>query len=466
MSLRLHFLGAAREVTGSMFVLDTPGGSLLVDCGMFQGRRAESRERNATLPARAVDADAAILTHAHVDHSGNLPMLVKRGYRGAIWSTAATRDVAALMLHDSARIQAADAEYLNRVFADERGWVPIEPLYDEADVDDAMRRFIGVPYRHDFAPLPGVRARLLDAGHILGSAQVVLDVDDHGVHRRIVFSGDLGRAGLPLLCDPEPPPRPVDVAILESTYGNRLHGDVASMHADLERVVRETVARGGKVVIPSFALGRTQELLYVLHELHRAGRLPRVPVYVDSPLATSVTAVFTLHHELLDRPARERFQRDGALFDFEGVHYVKSREDSMAINALEGPAVIISASGMAESGRILHHLRNTVEDPRNTVVIVGFMAEHTLGRRLVERRPRVRILGIERELNARVEVLNAFSAHADRDGLLAWAEACGDLRALYLVHGEPDQQAPLLDALRERGLKVSAPHRLETVELP
>lgn len=443
MSLRIHFLGAAREVTGSMFLLETDGGNLLVDCGMFQGHRDEARERNRELPRVAVHADAMVLTHAHIDHSGSVPTLVKRGFTGRIHATPATSDVAALMLRDSARIQAADAEYLNRRFGEDPGWVPIEPVYDEDDVDAAIARFNPEPYRRVFEPLPGMRAWLLDAGHILGSSSLVLDVEDAGTKRRFVFSGDLGRAGLPILKDPELPPTPIDYAILESTYGNRIHGDVARMHEELERVVKQTVERRGRLVIPAFALGRTQEILLVLNQLRQAGRLPPIPVFVDSPLATGVTEVYRRHPECFDRDAESFAATVGAIFDFPELRFVATREDSIALNDYPDPCIILSASGMAEAGRVLHHLRHAIGDPRNTIAIVGFMAQHTLGRRLAEGRQRVRILGVEQDVQAQVEVLDVFSAHAGRDGLLRWAQACGPVRSFFLVHGEPEQQEPL-----------------------
>jgi metallo-beta-lactamase family protein len=464
--VKLTFFGAAEEVTGSMFLLELEAGTLLVDCGLFQGRRAEARERNRRLPAAVVAADAAILTHAHIDHSGNLPTLVKAGFRGAIHATLATYDLCAYMLRDAARIQEGDAAYLNRKYADEPDFEPVVPLYEEEDAVRALERFVAVPYHLRFTPLPGVTATLLNSGHILGSAEVVLDVTEGGRSRRLVFSGDLGRAGLPIIRDPEHPPRPIDHVIMESTYGNRLHGAVEQMHDDLERIVRETVARGGKIIVPAFAVGRTQEILYVLHELVRAGRLPPIPVYIDSPLATSVTEVFRLHPECFDAETRAFLDERGDLFAFDGVRFVRSREESIALNELGGPAIIISASGMAEAGRILHHLRNHVEDERNTIVIVGFMAQHTLGRRIAERHQRVKIWGVERDLRARVEVLDAFSAHADRNDLMGFAEACGvGTRRFFLVHGEPESQAALRAAMVGRGMSVAVPRRGETVVL-
>jgi metallo-beta-lactamase family protein len=463
--VRLTFLGAAQEVTGSMFLLEVGSGSILVDCGFFQGRREESRRRNRVLPAEATGASAAILTHAHIDHSGGLPTLVKAGFRGSIYATPATRDLCACMLRDSARIQEADAAYLNAKFADDPDFTKIEPIYDEEDVISALGRMVGIPYHHSFQPLPGVTATFLDAGHILGSAEVVLDVDLEGARRRLVFSGDLGRKGLPIIRDPEYPEKPIDYVVMESTYGDRAHADVDEMRGDLARVISETVARGGKVIVPAFAVGRTQELLHSLGVLTREGRLPRVPVFVDSPLALNVTEVFKLHPECYDAKTRAALEANGDVFGAEIVRFVSSRAESIALNDLAGPAVIIAAAGMAEAGRILHHLRHHVEDERNTILIVGFMAQHTLGRRLVERRQRVKIWGVERDLRARVEVLSSFSAHADKNDLMTFANACGVTPRIFLVHGEPDQQEPLSTALRQQGFRVETPVRGQTVEL-
>ncbi len=449
-----------------MHLVEAPQGRILIDCGFYQGRRQEARERNLHLPREAIEADAVILTHAHIDHSGSLPTLVKRGYRGSIWATPATRDLAAHMLRDSARIQEGDARWLNRKRADEGDHQPVVPIYDEEDAIATLSRIIGVPYGTPFSPLPGVTARFIDAGHILGSAQVVLDVPDgdHGA-RRLVFSGDLGRRGIPILRDPEVPERP-DYLIMESTYGDRVHGTIAQMHDDLERVVKATIAKKGKLIVPAFALGRTQELIFVLHQLHRAGRIPELPVFVDSPLATHVTEVFKLHPECFDADMRAFAERVGEPFTFPSLRYVGSAEESMRLNHLEGSAIIISASGMCESGRVLHHLKNNVSDERNTILIVGFMAQHTLGRRLVERRPRVRILGVERDLFAHVEVMSAFSAHADKNDLRDYALAArGSARHIFLVHGEPEQQEMLRSALIREGLRVTNPARFDVVTL-
>jgi metallo-beta-lactamase family protein len=454
--ITVRFLGAAQEVTGSMHLVECSAGRLLIDCGMYQGRREESRARNARLPAAAIGADAAVLTHAHIDHSGSLPTLVKAGFRGRIYGTPATRDLAAYLLRDAARIQVQDAEYLNRKFGDDPQWNAVKPIYDEQDAITAVGRFVGVPYEQTFAPLVGVQARLIEAGHILGSSQVVLDVPDGTSPRRLVFSGDLGRKDLPILRDPAPIDR-ADYVFMESTYGDRVHAPVAQMEDELAAVVHDAIAKKGKVLVPAFAVGRTQEIVYALHKLHLAGRIPEVPIFVDSPLATNVTDVFRRHPECYDEETRVFVEQNGSPFSFSTLRYVESKEESMRLNGLREPAIIVASSGMCEAGRILHHLKNGVSDDRNTILIVGFQAQHTLGRRLVERRPRVRILGVERDLYARVVVMNGFSAHADKNDLNAYARGVKGARRVFLVHGEPEQQAPLKALLRGEGLAVDNP---------
>jgi metallo-beta-lactamase family protein len=462
--IHVRFLGAAREVTGSMHLVDTPGGKLLIDCGMFQGRREESRQRNRHLPPEAVAADACILTHAHIDHSGSLPTLVKSGYRGKIYGTPATRDLCVYMLRDAARIQMQDAEYLNRKFADDPEWKPITPIYDEDDAIATMQRFVGVPYDALFAPLPGVQVRLIEAGHILGSAQVVVEVADEGVTRRLVFSGDLGRRDLPILRDPAPTGG-ADYLFMESTYGDRVHAPIAAMEDQLAEVVAETVAKKGKVIVPAFAVGRTQEIIYALHKLYLEKRIVDLPVFVDSPLAVNVTTVFKAHPECYDEQTRKFVEDNGPAFTFSTLRYIENKEDSIKLNDLQGPAIIIASSGMCEAGRILHHLKNNVSDDRNTILIVGFQAQHTLGRRLVERRPRVKVLGVERDLYARVVVMNGFSAHGDKNDLVAYARGAKGARRVFLVHGEPAQQEPLMQLLRGDGITVDSPAAGDQAEL-
>jgi len=429
---------------------------------MFQGRRAESQRKNTELPMAIGDIEAVVLSHAHIDHSGRLPFLVREGYRKTIWSTPATRDLCALMLADSAHIQQKDAEHLARHHRSS-----IAPLYDQTDVEETMKLMTAVPYGREFEVIPGVRATFLDAGHILGSAIVVLDCEEGGVRRRLAYSGDLGRSGQPIIGDPQIP-KAVDRVILESTYGNRTHSPLADMQEALAEIVRETAARGGRILIPAFAVGRTQEILYDLHALLREQRIPELPIYVDSPLAIDATGVFSMHTEVFDQT--ERMVRDVRdLFDFRLVHYTRDVEESKALNNLRGPMIIIAASGMVESGRILHHLAHGASDPRNTILIVGFQAEHTLGRRIVERQPVLRVFDEQVPLRAEVRVLNGYSAHADRNELEAWLTATAAVALerprVWLVHGEAEAQDGLAGTLREHGFDVAVPNPGETVTL-
>ena len=450
MTVEVECLGATGTVTGSMHVVRAPEASVLMDCGLFQGRRAEARARNEQLPFRAADMSAMVLSHAHIDHSGLIPTLVREGYRGKIFCTPATQDLCTAMLMDSAHIQAADARYLN-ARAERAGEPPVEPLYTLEDVERALRRFEPIDYHQRHPIAPGVVLEFLDAGHVLGSAIVQLDVDDLGLRRRIVYSGDLGRRGMPILRDPEIPTG-ANFLLLESTYGDRLHGPIQRSDEQLAEIITETFARGGKVLIPSFALERAQEIIFALKRLRRAGRLPAVPVYVDSPLTVRVTDIFRRHPEAFDREALSMTSADDSPFDFEDLHYVRSVEESKALTRSDEPSVIISASGMCENGRIVHHLKALLGQSIHTVVIVGWQAQHTLGRRLVEQRQRVRIFGVERERRASVVVLDGYSAHADADDLVAFASAVreqGQLRRIALVHGEPPAQEKLRKALEE-----------------
>ncbi len=457
--MHIEFSGAAREVTGSCHILRVGKRTVLLDCGLYQGHRAESREKNLRLPLPIEEIDAVILSHAHIDHAGRLPFLVNRGYKGTIWATAATRDLCAIMLADSANIQEKDAAFLEK-----RGREHAEPLYGLVDATHTQDLMVGMPYHKWFDVTDGVRALFVDAGHILGSASVVIEMREGNETRRLVFSGDIGRDGLAIIRDPEPPTGGADVIICESTYGNRDHESVDDAREHLARVVRETAARGGRVLIPAFAVGRTQELVYDLHGLQRDGRIPSIPIAIDSPLAISATAVFAMHPETFDQSeALVRHETD--LFDFPMVTYTREVEASRALNTQRGPMIIIAASGMVESGRILHHLRHGASDPRNTVLIVGFQAEHTLGRRIVEKRPVIKVFGDEVELNAQVEVLNGYSAHGDRAQLRQWL---GEVRSggvssgrgsprVHLVHGEPPAQDAFIATLQGDGFTVDAP---------
>jgi metallo-beta-lactamase family protein len=452
--VEIQFVGAAQTVTGSMHIVRTEHATVLLDCGLFQGKRRESFEVNRHLRVRASEIDVVVLSHAHIDHSGALPMLGKSGFDGAIYATPATRDLAALMLRDAAAIQKADARHLNKQAVREgREGELIEPIYSEEDVLDTLSRFVSVPYHRPISIANGVRVTFFDAGHVLGSAITVLDIEEGGKKRRIVFTGDLGRAGRPILRDPEIP-EGADVLITESTYGDRLHDSGDKMEEDLAGVVDRTVKRGGKVLIPSFALERAQEVIYTLKKLRRAGKIPPVPVYVDSPLTVRITDVFKLHPECYDAEARALLRGPDTPFDFDELEYIEDRERSKELDREGESCIIISASGMCEAGRILHHLKSGVEDERNTVLIVGYQAQHTLGRRLVERRARVKIFGVERERRAEVVVLNGFSAHADQRDLIGFADGCrerGPLGRIALVHGEPAPQRTLAGLLRERG---------------
>lgn len=452
--MEILFHGAAGEVTGSCHVLRINGKTVLLDFGMFQGRRAETAEKNSSLPVPPDQIDALVLSHAHIDHSGRLPYLAREGYTRSVFCTPATHDLCAIMLLDSAHIQEKDADFLAR---HKRSFVP--PLYGQRHVAQIMSQMVSVPYDREFDVVPGVRATFVDAGHILGSASVVLDCHEGSRQVRLVFSGDVGRWGLPIIRDPQPP-KGADAVIMESTYGDRDHESVAEMPDRLAEVVRSTAARGGRVIVPSFAVGRTQELVYDLHRLAHAGRIPSIPIYIDSPLAIDATTVFTAHPEVFDQ-TEDFVARTRELFQFELVHYTRDVNESKALNQQRGPMVIIAASGMAESGRILHHLAHNAPDPRSTVLIVGFQAEHTLGRRIVERRPMLKIFGDEVPLRAKVEILNGYSAHGDRGELRRWIGAVTEggtaKPPVWLVHGEQTAREALGAQLRSDGYRIELP---------
>ena len=462
--MEIEFSGAAREVTGSCHILRVGGKTVLLDCGLFQGKRSESDAKNRRLPIPVDAIDAIVVSHAHMDHTGRLPFLVRQGYRGPIFCTPATHDLSAVMLADSAHIQQKDAEFLAR-----RGRGFVEPLYEAADATRTVGQMICVPYGRPFDVVPGIRATYHDAGHILGSASVVLECGEGAERSRVVFSGDVGRWGLPIIRDPQPPEGGADVVLMESTYGNRDHPPAEDMRGQLAAIVRETAARGGRVLIPAFAVGRTQEVLYDLHALVRAGEVPQLPIYIDSPLAIEATSVFAMHPEVFDR-GESLVTEVQDLFRFGLVHYTRDVSESKALNAQRGPMIVIAASGMAESGRILHHLAHGAPDPRNTVLIVGFQAEHTLGRRIVEQRPMLKIFGDEVPLRARVATLNGYSAHGDRSELQRWLDAVrgGAAKAppVWLVHGEPEAQGALVQQLGAKGYAAQAPAPGTRLALP
>jgi metallo-beta-lactamase family protein len=451
--MRLLFLGGVRTVTGSMHVLEMKGHRLLLECGLFQGHRRESIERNRVLPIPfdVKMIDSAILSHAHIDHAGNFPTLVKKGFPGNIFSTPATRDLCSAMLMDAAFIQEQDAEYINRHEYYDPDLGPVEPLYNDGDVVQTLTQFVSVDYHRDFKVSPQIQAKFLDAGHVLGSSIIQLDVKNGAGSTRIAFTGDLGRRNMPLTRDPEIPIKP-NYLIMESTYGNRVHEPVAGMREQLARIINETYQRRGKVIVPSFSLERTQVLVFLLGQLFKDKEIPKMPVYVDSPLSVRLTDIFKMHPECFEEEVRNMIERGKDPFAHANLRYTTSVAESIALNTREDPMIIISASGMCEGGRVVHHIRNNMANPNNTILIVGFMAKHTMGRRIVERQRKLRIFGVERELNARVEVINSFSAHADRDELLDFVEHCGkELKGIFIVHGDEDQSLALADHLKAKG---------------
>jgi metallo-beta-lactamase family protein len=462
--MQLTIQGAAREVTGSCHVVQAHGKTIVLDCGMFQGRRAEVQQKNLTLPVPVEQIDAVVLSHAHIDHSGRLPLLVRNGYKKAIHATAATADLCEPMLMDSAHIQEKDAEFLAK-----RKREFMEPLYGIRDAQRTAELTVPHGYEKRFEVAPGIFVTFYEAGHILGSASIALDIVNGNESRRLVFSGDIGRSGLPIIRDPKPPEN-ADWVLMESTYGNRDHGSVEDARAKLAQVVRETAARGGRVLVPAFAVGRTQELVYDLHQLAEAGEIPRLPIYIDSPLATKATAVFEKNADVFDQSEGfVRTHNGQSLFQMPLLRYTPDVEDSKALSRATGPMVVISASGMCESGRIVHHLQQGAGNPRNTILIVGFQAEHTLGRRIVERRDVIKTFGEEVPLRAQVAVLNGYSAHADRSELAAWLKGVREtsprLRDVYLVHGEPEAQDAFGERLKGEGYRVGMPSLGERISL-
>jgi metallo-beta-lactamase family protein len=469
--MKIHFHGAAQTVTGSQHLLEINGYKLLLECGLYQGRRADTYQVNQNFPYNPAKVDALILSHAHIDHSGNLPNLVKQGYRGPIYTTPASAHLANIMLIDSGHIHELDVEYVNKKRA-KRGEPPVEPLYTMDDAAMVAQHFEPHAYDHPFEPVPGVVARLVDAGHILGSAAVVLDIEENGGNKRrklrLWFSGDVGRPRLPLISDPVLP-SDADYMIMESTYGDKVHREPAQAYEEMNRVVNRTVQRQGKVIIPAFAVGRTQELVYFLHQMIDSGSLPPIPVYVDSPLAANASDVFRAHPECFDEETQQFIAqaKHKSVLGFNNLTYTRSVEESKALNDRTDPMVIISASGMAETGRILHHLKNNIEDPKNTIMIVSWQAPDTLGRRLADREERVKIFGEVYERRAEVSTIGGLSAHAGQTFLMEYARATQHrLKGLFLVHGEPGPAGVLREKLGEAGLhKIVYPERHAVVEL-
>jgi len=453
MAIALYSLGAAEEVTGSKHVLEVGGRSYLIDCGAFQGKRAEADRKNREFGIEVDKIEAVVLTHGHFDHCGMIPLLPKRGYTGTIYATPATRDIASLVMMDSARIQARDADYLRKQASRKGEKFEWQPLYDEQDAITATSQIVSVSYKRPLLIGEGVKLEFFDAGHILGSAIALITVKRDGKETRIAYSGDLGRKGKPIIRDPDLIPAP-DYLVLESTYGNRRHDSADNALTRLGELARRAVKTGGRIIIPAFAVERTQELVYYFHLLVDQGVIPEIPIYVDSPMATNATTIFQVHPECFDAETNDAFiKHHKNPFGFNALHFTSSVEESKALNDLKGAAIIISADGMCEAGRIQHHLAHSISDPNATILIVGYMAEHTLGRRIRDREAEVKIHGQWYTVKAQVEAIDAFSAHADYQETLDWLQAIDTsrLKKIFLVHGEHDAQIALQEHLAEKG---------------
>ncbi|HYG22179.1 MAG TPA: MBL fold metallo-hydrolase [Verrucomicrobiae bacterium] len=446
--MRIHFFGATRTTTGSMYLLEVNGKKLLLECGLFQGRRDETMDRNRHFPFNPATVDAVVLSHAHIDHCGNLPNLCVQGFEGNIYCTFATRDLASVMLEDSAQIQQADAAFVSKKRA-KQGLPPVKPLYTPTQAEKAVRQFVAINYDRPFPVLDGVSVTFRDAGHILGSAQVVLDVQEGARRFRYLFSGDIGRGNDDILRDPHVV-EDVDFLQIESTYGARVHSPKSNANEEVGRLVRDTVERGGKVIIPSFSVGRTQQIVYTLHQLADAGQLPSIPMFVDSPLSVNATEIFRLHPECFNERIYQFLRERENPFGMENLTYIREAARSMKLNDLQGPALIISASGMAEAGRIRHHLKNNIGDPKNLVLFVGYCAEHTLGAQILNGRNPVNIFGEPYHVGAQVASIDSFSGHADKNELGQYVERLtGPLKKISVIHGEESQALAFGETLRQ-----------------
>jgi len=464
--MNIEFLGAARTVTGSMHLLQINGSRVLLDCGLFQGKRAEANDRNKNFPFDPKMIDAVILSHAHIDHSGNLPNLVKQGFAGTIYSTPATRDLCGIMLADSGHLHEKDAEYLNKKLRKNHEQ-PVEPLYTVEDAARAMKLFAGIPYEKEFNAGENISVKFTDAGHILGSASIKVTAKEEGITKHFGFSGDIGRWNMPIIRDPSHMGQ-VESLITESTYGGIEHDPPEDMENQLVDDLERTINRGGKILVPAFSVGRTQDLVYSLHKLFDKGRLPRIPIYIDSPLAINATEIFKKHPECFDEETFRHIGEHHDPFGFKRLQYVRTAEESKRLNDKKEPCMIIAASGMCEAGRILHHLANNIGDPRNTIMIVGYCAEHTLGKRLVEQAEEVNILGSAYKREAEVIVHNSFSAHADHNELLKYINRFDKqaLQNIFVVHGEIERSTNLQNALIQTGFRgLRIPSRGENITI-
>jgi metallo-beta-lactamase family protein len=471
--MKIKFCGADRTVTGSQHLLEINGKKILLDCGLFQGKREEAYQINKHFIYDPEELLCVILSHAHMDHSGNLPTLYSKGFRGSIYSTTATRDLCSIMLQDSAHIQLRDTEYVNK--KKQKNEEPLfSPLYNSDDVRNVMRTFKAVSYDKK-CYVDGLNETVgltfFDAGHILGSAQVLLEIKENGRSYSFGFTGDLGRPNLPILRDPEFMGN-VNFLISESTYGGRVHDNAIDMDKQLESAVKDALSRGGKIIVPAFSVGRTQELVYSLSKMFSNNVITKIPIFVDSPLSANVSDVFKIHHECFDRETSQLILDGVDVFGFSNLTYIKDVEESKALNNFKGTCMIISASGMCEAGRILHHLANNIQDPKTTILIVGYMAENTLGKRLVDLKDTtngsVKIFGDEYNVKAKIVVLNSFSAHADRNELMAYFNKFDKnrLEQIFLVHGDYDQQEAFNHSLKNANFKnIDIPQKGDEVQI-
>ena len=459
MPVSLKFLGGVRTVTGSSHLVSTGKSEVLLDAGLFQGRRDESYELNSNLRYNPHTISALVLSHAHIDHCGNIPGLIRKGLHCKVYTTSATKDLTRLMLQDSGKVQEEDIRYVNKI--NKRLNLPLrKPLYTKKEASRAIKRFRPISYGQRFCVARNIVATLYNAGHILGSSIIALDIKDGSRDIRLGYAVDLGRKNLPLLNSPVAPPG-LDYLILESTYGGRVHAPIEEAKTKLQEAIKRTVGRRGKVLIPSFTLERTQEVIYFLNELLKEKLIPSIPIYVDSPLATDITEVFKYHVAYLNASTRHAISQGSSPFEFLNLKFIREQKYSKALNTDKRPMIIIAGSGMCESGRILHHLKNNIEDSRNTVLVVGYMAQDTLGKRIVDKEPIVRIFGVEYQLNAEVVVINAFSGHADKEELVHFVSECLPLKKIFLVHADQDQSAPLSQTLTQQGLSVHIPQKDE-----
>jgi metallo-beta-lactamase family protein len=463
--MKLSFHGAAQTVTGSMHLVEVNGSRLLLDCGMYQGRRKECYERNHNFPFDVNSIDAVILSHAHIDHSGNLPNLVKQGFNGPIFATRATAHLTDLMLRDSGHIQEKQAASIN-FHNKKRSAEIVVPLYTEEDAKQVKPLLKELNYEEQFEPAPGTLATFHDAGHILGSASIALELEEKKRKTRLWFSGDIGRRNLPIIRDPVLP-KQADILLMESTYGDKPHRSPEEAYIEMRDVILRTLDRKGKVIIPSFAVGRTQEIVYNLSRMHDEGYLPAIPVYVDSPLAVNASYIFRQHNECYDKEMNELIRIGHPALDFKLLTYISDVEESKELNERKDPMIIVSAAGMAETGRVVYHIRWAIENKRNTIMIVSWQAPETLGRRLADREKIVKIFGESYHCKAEIATINGLSSHAGQDLLVEYASGVKQsAKNIFLVHGEERGALPLMEKLKENRVKhVSYPAMHTSVEL-